>query len=768
MNRKSTYGWFAGLILVWSLVALAPGPVLGADNSDLPSLQERVDGELKLGHFRSAISLLEELLELEAGSGPARQADILVQLAEACQRLGNNRQALSFLQQAQPKAEALGDLHRQGLILGSLAKLNYQIGERQEARSNFLTALELIDKEVHPGPAAAMRNNFANLEVVEGNFDKALKLYNEVIELASKAGDPQLLVSARINMAKTYVEMEQPSEVLSLLNQAFQETVSLDDSHEKSFNLITIGRLAYLLPDKGGKDSDGSLFSYTALKQGLDIADRLQDKICQTYGLIYLGNLYEDGRRYDEALYLTSKGVFVAQEIRAMEIVYQGQWQLGRILNAQGERNMAIDAYRQAINSIQTIRDDLVIDCEKGAKLSYRETVGPIYFELADLLLQQSLSMTDSKKREPLLLEVRFILEQLKTVELQDYFQDSCVTTLQGRVSALDRVVGNTAVIYPVLLEGRLELLVSYASGMKQYRVDVAKDVLTEEVRRFRHKLQVPGSRFQRHAKKLYNWLIAPMEKDLVEEAVTTLVFVPDGALRTIPMGALHDGEDFLISKYAVSVTPGLTLTDPSPLSQTRVKILLNGLSQPVQGFSGLPSVLPEIAAISEMFDSKLFLDKDYTFNAVEGALEGTPFSIIHIASHGQFSSDPRQSFLLTHDGKLTMDNLESLMGLSAYRENPVELLTLSACQTAVGDDRAALGLAGVAIKSGARAALASLWFINDQATSELVQDFYRHLKESPVSKAEALRLAQVRLLSMEEYSHPAFWAPFLLIGNWL
>jgi CHAT domain-containing protein len=145
-----------------------------------------------------------------------------------------------------------------------------------------------------------------------------------------------------------------------------------------------------------------------------------------------------------------------------------------------------------------------------------------------------------------------------------------------------------------------------------------------------------------------------------------------------------------------------------------------------------------------------------------------SPYSIVHIASHGTFESDFRDSFLLTFDGRLTMDDLERFIKFSEFRREPVELLTLSACQTAAGDDRATLGLAGVAIKAGARSALATLWLINDQAAELLITDVYRHLANRSMNKAQALQQAQLTLLKDNRYRHPGFWAAFLLIGNWL
>ena len=148
--------------------------------------------------------------------------------------------------------------------------------------------------------------------------------------------------------------------------------------------------------------------------------------------------------------------------------------------------------------------------------------------------------------------------------------------------------------------------------------------------------------------------------------------------------------------------------------------------------------------------------------------MRAAPYSVVHIASHGHFDRDPKRSFLLSYDGRLTMDELERLMKQTRYRDDAVELLTLSACRTAAGDDRAALGLAGVAVKAGARSAVATLWYVNDEASSRLVTEFYQTLRTSPTSKAIALQAAQRKTLADPRYRHPGYWSPFLLIGNWL
>ena len=186
--------------------------------------------------------------------------------------------------------------------------------------------------------------------------------------------------------------------------------------------------------------------------------------------------------------------------------------------------------------------------------------------------------------------------------------------------------------------------------------------------------------------------------------------------------------------------------------------------------YPALTHVEDELAAIEEAFGGRKLLNEEFSVGALERELRETQFGIVHIASHGEFSADAGETFLLTHDPDepLTMDRLAELVGITEFREQPLELLTLSACQTAAGDERAALGLAGVAVKAGARSTLATLWYIDDRASADLVAEFYRHLTDPEVSRAEALRQAQLSLVRDPSYRHPGYWSPFLLISNWL
>ena len=313
----------------------------------------------------------------------------------------------------------------------------------------------------------------------------------------------------------------------------------------------------------------------------------------------------------------------------------------------------------------------------------------------------------------------------------------------------------------------------SRGGRLASYRSTVDRDTLTAEVREFRRSLERRTTReYIPHAQLLYDWLIGPIEPFLEagSESVT-LVFVPDGPLRTIPFAALRDrkSKQFLIEKFPIAVTPSLTLTDPRPIEIGRVRLLAAGISEAVGGYPELRSVETEIDAIREIYPGQTLLNGGFGVEKFQNELKNVPFGIVHIASHGEFGGDISDNYLLAYDGHVSMEQLSRFVGATRFRaEQPLELLTLSACESAAGDDRAALGLAGVALRAGARSALATLWSVNDRATAELVIEFYRQLHDPEHSRAEALQTAQVKMLSTRHYRHPSYWAPFLLINSWL
>jgi CHAT domain-containing protein len=211
-----------------------------------------------------------------------------------------------------------------------------------------------------------------------------------------------------------------------------------------------------------------------------------------------------------------------------------------------------------------------------------------------------------------------------------------------------------------------------------------------------------------------------------------------------------------------------MLLTDPRPLARANLQVLAVGTAEAVDEFAPLPRVPEELHGLQRLYGGAVLLNQDFSPERLEQTVRRGQFGIVHIAAHGRFAPDAAESFLLTAQGKLTIERLADIVGRLRFREQPLELLTLSACETARGDDRAALGLAGVAVQAGARSALATLWLVDDEAATLVMTAFYQYLHDPNVSRARALQRAQIALLKHPQYADPFFWAPFLLINNWL
>lgn len=678
------------------------------------------------------------------------ETETLLREAQSLRVGGFNIKVVEVLKKALTMAQ--GDEILSALVLNDLGSALQQIGRLSEARTHLNLCIELAHRKGRTDIEAAAATNLGNIDVVEQHPQQAIASYQRSAQLAALSGKPALQIRALINVARA-------AESSQTLSTALDLTRALPDSHEKIFDLLSIGQLL-----NAAKETKQA---YLIFVEAQAIAEKIGDEYSRAYALGYLGLLYETAMRDTEALDLTTQAIFIGEQLNAPEMLYRWYWQKARLLKRQGNVGEAIVAYRKAVQHLQAIRVDMTVMYDATGQSSFRKIFSPLYFELADLLLQHSASENESNI-EPYLLEARNIIEQTKVAELQDYFQDNCVASVRVDDNALQQQDSQTAIIYPILLTDRLELLVDFSGRMMRFVVPVSSRSVTEEVRAFQVKLQKRTTReYLKNAQTLYAWLIKPVESELVHRHIDTLVIVPDGALRTIPLAALHDGTGFLVERFAFATTPSLALTDRHVLRGNQVNVLLNGLSESVQGFSGLPNVENELASIKKSHIATVLKNDQYITQNVQRNLDANKYSVVHIASHGQFQSDPEKSFLLTHDGKMNMNQLEGLIAPHRYSQTPIDLLTLSACQTATGDDRAALGLAGVAIKAGARSALASLWYVNDQSSTALVSQFYEHLGEDGVSKAQALQKAQVSLIRDKRYTHPGYWAAFLLIGNW-
>ena len=768
MNNNS---WIGVLFREWSVAILllaTPAFAAGAKVPDARQALTQAQQAFDRGAFDETVRQAETAARVFAKAGEKKgQIEALLTLGLAEQSVGQHQAAVNTLTAAVTLAEKLGE--RSGIIRtkSSLGMAMAYVRKMDVSKSLLNESLELAKAEKDLGAAAGIQNNLGNLLAGEGQHVAALAAYAESASCAKRSGNDAAAAKAMANAAFTASQAGLEREAKEFLEAAKDVCAKVPASHDKAYLLILMGQTYRDLSKHSPKLL---LDSHRAFSSARDAAESIQDMLAKSYALGYLAQLYENQGRFDESLGLTRQAVFAAQQVQSADGLYRWEWQTGRLLKAKGDSAAAIAAYHRSIASLQSIRNCFF--AARGLRktqTSFRESVGPVYFELADLLLKQADSLSDPERVQEALLAARETVEQLKSAELDDYFQDECVSMLRRKTVSIESAAKDTAVIYFITLPERTEMLVNLPSGLKRLKAAVGTQKLTTAIRELRVLLEKRTThQYLTPSRKIYDWLIRPLERMLADEQVKTLVFVPDGALRTVPMAALHDGERFLIEKFAVAVTPGLTLMDPKPIKRANVQLLLNGISKAVQGFSALEHVPLELEKVQSLYRGRKFLDEEFCISRVEKEVTEERFGIVHIASHGQFSGDARSSFVLAYDGKLDLNKLEALIRPSQFRGAPVELLTLSACQTAAGDDRAALGLAGVAVKAGARSALATLWFVNDQSTAVLVADFYAELRNPSVSKANALRAAQLKLIADRRYRHPCYWAPYLIIGNWL
>jgi len=751
--------FFTISLLICHLISV-PAMVKSKEIQTIDLLQQ-AQTAFEQGNFEQAIRYWQP-----ASQNPQTPLSLETQIhfASAYQSMGDYHSAYAVLEQAQLLAEKQATDKQKVLLYSHLGDVLLAMQKPQEGEQFIREALALARTLDEPLIVAHLLNNLGNSHSVSKNHDEALEAYAEALILAERHGHKKLYSQLLSNQLRVHLRLNNEAESLRILNQALSHARTLSDDSVKAFQLLNLGHLALEIQKQFSPSAN---LAHPILNEVLQLAEKQGDKNLKAFAKGYLAQVYEQAGRYAEAQRLTREAIFLSQH--AHEILYRWEWQLGRILQAQGNLLDSISTYERALHYLKPIRLKM-LHGHRDVQEIFRTRIKPVYFSLADVLLQQAARTDLPEKKTALLTQAQETLEQLKEAELQDYFQEECVSAIKTENLPLNQLDTQTAVLYPILLPNRTELLLNSPEGIQQFVVPLSGETVTEVAHDFRKNLQIRTHwRFIEQSKQLYSWLIEPIRNELNLRNINTLIIVPDGALRMIPFSAFYDGENFLIQNFALAVTPSLRLTDFRHLSRQNIDILINGLSEGVQGFSPLPSVPHEIDGITSLFQNNdTLIDQDYSLDNVAETLLKSPYSIVHVASHGQFNSDPHKTFLLTYDDKLTMDRLERLLSFSQSRQKAVELLTLSACQTAVGDERAALGLAGVAVKAGARSALASLWFVNDEATAQLIVEFYKKLQNSNTSKAQALQFAQKSLLNQRLFKHPIYWSAFLLIGNWL
>ncbi len=743
-----------------SLVADSP------QNEELDRAQAQVlnaQGRLNLKKGRPEIAWE---IWTQAEAAYSRADDLLGSIgaqlnqSQALQTMGLYRRASSELVEITEKLTQEPDSEVKAIALKSLGNVLQTSGSLQASRQYLSESLALQDKLGNNTMIADTVFTLANTLRLIGDTDGALKQYERV---EARSPNSLLKTKALVNRFSLMLDTQQWQKAQQLVPDAFNQVKALPASRDAIYSRVNLVESLLSRGDDAHQPMTWVPVERVArlLREGAEQAQSLQDSRAEALSLGELSKVYEHTQQWSEAQGLAQRALALSQRSNAQDILYRWQHQLGRVYHRQGKDAEAIASYTRAFNTLSEVRRDLLAT-NTDVQYSFRETVEPIYRELVSLLL-----LLDDASQSSLR-QAREVIEALQLAELENYFKSACIDSTTESIDNLD---STAAVLYPIVLADRVEVVTSLPDlPLRHSRIWQSSEVTNQTIDDLFQYLNPALSNKKRlgFSEQIYDWLIRPVESELSKNNIDTLVFVLDGKFRSIPMSALYDGQQYLLEKYSVALTPGLKLLGPHFQDPKPLQALMLGLTEARDGFSALPGVKAEIEQAATRVNAEVLFDEDFTKQNLANEVDRVPFPILHIATHGQFSSDLEKTFLLAWDQRLTIGDLDDLLRSRRQQAEPIELMVLSACQTAEGDDRATLGLAGMAIRSGARSTLATLWAVNDASTAELMTAFYQELKNPDLSKADALRLAQIKVLKDPQFSHPFYWSPFVLIGNWL
>ena len=546
---------------------------------------------------------------------------------------------------------------------------------------------------------------------------------------------------------KTITEVQAQLQAIELgtLDRSYIEEIAdaietLPSSTRKIFLLLDASRF---YPDRE-----------TILETAIAEAQALPERRTEAIAWLFLGQHYEEAQQPMLALEAAQKSQWLAQQVFADSPFYEALWLEARLNQKLGFEARSRQNYREAVAALGRIRDNL-LSANQEVQLDFKEEVEPVYRQYLSLLLQKG----DRSSLEKALR----VVDALKLAQLENFFGSPCAEVDEEIDPQAILAESNAALITTVILpEQTYIILQTPDGGLKHHAIDVSADEVEQTVESWHSEiLNLSSDAPPLNGQKLYSLLIEPIEAEL--EGVDTLIFNNDGILRNAPMAALHNGNQYLVEKYPVTSNLGLKL-EQTETATSSADPLIFGLSVPTKNFAkSLPNVEHEVEEIHELLGGKQVLNQNFSAAKLTALLkDNDDHSVIHFATHGEFGGTLNTSYLEAYDQPIKLGNLETILRGS---EIPLSLLVFSACETATGNERAVLGMAGLGLRTGADSTLGSLWRFNDAPAADLVTDFYRYWHQG-MTKAQALQQAQLDLIE-ETDSHVSVWASMVLLGDW-
>ena len=707
-------GKFERAISVWKQEA-STHYARGRKDREIETLLKIAQGYISLGQFNSAIVELKRVMAREPEDSSS-VALAQARLGNAYQGIGNLKQAISYYQSSLEQEKSLSTINNLVEALQSQSKYNLLLAE--EARTNDSSSKYRLQ--------------------AQQNRAQALKYAKQALALSNKTNPSSVRaliswhdVSGR---ALDFPQLELGSIMLE--------------------NLTPSRKVAFLMLNWADVDRERKAMW---LQQASEIAFTLDDSYLKSYVFLELGYFHRELGNLELALNYAQKAQSEAQAELASDSLFRAQHLAGQIYQKVGNSKAALVAYKNALASLDLLNlDSVTIDAEQ--RINFRTQIEPIYRETLSLLLVDRPKVTKAN-----LVEALAIADKLRLAQLQNYFGEDCFEIEENQKVNNSLTPKGAASISSIILDERVFFILQLNNGEIHYsQAKISQSEINKLAEQWNQQLKTRITwEFRDHSRRFYNLIIKPFESELEANNPDVLIFVHDGVLRNLPMAALFDGEKFLAQRWASVSSIGLNFTSTSTKEQEN-KVAAFGLQAAVLGWSALSNVAEEIQSVQNILGGDRFLNQQFTVDNLSRQLNEREYSVVHLATHGYFGGAAETSFVLAYKQKISALQLEDILGKS---QQIPELLVLSACETAAGSERAILGLAGVSIRSGVKSTLGSLWQVQDDEQSEVIEAFYTYWQSPKYNKATALQKIQIE--QIEQYAHPEQWAALTLIGDY-
>ncbi|MEA5477250.1 tetratricopeptide repeat protein [Pseudanabaena galeata UHCC 0370] len=751
-----------------------------------------------LGQYQKAIDFYERALAIFKQIGNRNvEARSLNNLGLAYNNLGQYQKAIDLYQQSLGIFKQIVDRNGEASSINNLGLVYNNLGQYQKAIDFYQQSLAIFKQIGDLNGETTSFNNLGGIYRNLGQYQKAIDLYQQSFSILKQIGNRNGEASSLNNLGLTYSYLGEYQKATDLYQQSLAIFKQIGNRNGEATSLNNLG-LTYSYLGEYQKATD-------LYQQSLAIFKQIGNRNGEASSLNGLGFAYKSLGQYQKAIDFYQQSLAITKQIGDLDGEAKSLNNLGFAFTKINQPEISILFHKQSVNIYEAIRKDIK-GLKREEQQSFITSISGSYRNLAARLLQQH-RITEALQ----------VLDLLKVQELEDYFKNikGSDRSAQGvRLLSPEKAISNkllavsfenspeinrqlaskiqqlpkseinkvpdylqkipqgTALLYPLILDDRLEIILFTPNTTPISRtVKISQKELETLVTDFRAGLLDAGSEdVQEPAAQLYQLLIKPIEIELTQAKVTTILYAPDGILRYIPIAALYDGKQWLAEKYRISNLIAYSLFDFTPNQKIQPNILAGAFGgkagEKKFGQTALPATLKEVQSIANSFQNSVTLtEENFSRQAIESKFKN--HNVLHLATHAEFNIGvPDNSFIIFGNG----DKIR-LNEITDWQIPNIDLIVLSACQTGLGklgDGVEILGFGYQVQKAGAKQAIASLWKVDDAGTQALMTAFYGELQKGDVTVTEALRRAQIALIKSPQYNHPNYWSAFFAIGNGL